>query len=299
MIVEIDGPISYVEHSGPPDAPRVVYLHGLGGSLSNWNDLALRMRAHVRGTALDLPGFGRSPSAGRRTTVTANANLVGRFLKTVVGEPAILVGTSMGALISILLAATEPDLVPALALIAPPWPLTGPPRVHRDVGRSALVSGIPGLGELILARRLATVPAHQRVEQTLRRCCADPTRVSATMRQATIADEELVTQEGFRRARDYLCAARSIVRTLAQRHTHTRRVADLPQPVLLMHGTADRLVPVAAARAASNLLRHGTYREVAAGHIAHMETPDDIAAALLAWLATVTPQHRPEFNGMQ
>lgn len=288
--------IHYTDHGGPADAPILVLIHGIGGSLSNWDDVAPRLTDHGRVYAIDLPGFGQTPSAGRRTTVTANAAAVGQFITSVIGQPVVLVGSSMGALISLLLAADQPHLVRALVLIGAPWPPTGTPRVPRDVALSAAVGGMPGVGEILIARRLARVAPAQRVAQTFQRCCANPTRVSAALREAAIANEELVTRQGIRRAHDYLTAARSIIRTLALRQKHRARLAGLPQPVLMLHGLHDQVVPVALARTAVEHLRQVTYRELDAGHIAHMEVPHEVAAHVVPWLYTVTTEERCELT---
>src|ERR1700743_2189890 len=50
------------ETPGPGhDAPTAVYLHGLGGTATNWTDLAGLLATRADGLAVDLPGFGLSP----------------------------------------------------------------------------------------------------------------------------------------------------------------------------------------------------------------------------------------------
>ena len=44
-----------------PDAPKAVFVHGLGGSSLNWTDLMALMQGDVDGYAIDLGGFGQSP----------------------------------------------------------------------------------------------------------------------------------------------------------------------------------------------------------------------------------------------
>ncbi|WP_051367763.1 alpha/beta fold hydrolase [Hamadaea tsunoensis] len=291
MIVDVGGPISYTDHGGPPDAPILVLVHGIGACQSNWDEVAPRLTGHARVYALDLPGFGRSPSAGRRTTVAANADVLGRVIGLLLAEhnerDLVLVGTSMGAIISILLAAAQPHLVRGLVLIAPPWPPARHVRINRDVARSAILGGMPGLGELLVARRLARIPAELRVEHAFTRASHNPTNINDILRQGAIANENLVTDGGLRRVHDYLSAARSIVRTMARGKAYWARVERLQKPTLLLHGVHDRLVPVAQARMAVHRLRLGTYRELDAGHVAHMEVPHEVAATIVSWLATV------------
>src|SRR3954470_16207807 len=100
--VDLDGPVHHVDFGGRADGPVVVLVHGVGGSHLNWDLLAPLLTPYVRVRALDLPGVGRSEPGDRRATVHANVAVLDRFLDQVVGGPAVLVGNSMGGMISIL-----------------------------------------------------------------------------------------------------------------------------------------------------------------------------------------------------
>jgi pimeloyl-ACP methyl ester carboxylesterase len=117
--VDLGGPVHYVDFGGPAGAPRVVLVHGLGGSHLNWCLLAPRLAQVLRVLAVDLVGFGLTRPEGRAATVHANVALLDRFVAEVAGAPAILVGNSMGGMISILEAAAQPRAVAALALLDP------------------------------------------------------------------------------------------------------------------------------------------------------------------------------------
>ena len=62
--LDVDGAIVYREWDGPPDTTFVL-VHGLGGSHLNWLQVGMGLSGLGRVLALDLPGFGRSPAAGR------------------------------------------------------------------------------------------------------------------------------------------------------------------------------------------------------------------------------------------
>lgn len=283
MILDIGGPLHYVEFDGPQDGPQVVYVHGLGGSHLNWNALAPLLKERVRAVAVDLPGFGRTPAAGRRTTVAANAAVLRHFLQRRYREPVILVGNSMGGFVSMLVATEQPTLVKSLVLVDPTLPLVARLQVDPAIRRQFFLHGIPGVGEWVLARRYSRVSAKQRVNEVLSRCCLDPQRVPGEMILEMIAlEEELTLRSGH--AADHLGAARSIVRGLARPHVYWRRMDAIRQPVLLLHGTHDRLVPIESARAAAKRLPHWTFVELEAGHIPQMETPQLVADEVLRWL---------------
>jgi pimeloyl-ACP methyl ester carboxylesterase len=122
------------------------------------------------------------------------------------------------------------------------------------------------------------------VAEVLTRCCFDPSKVSPEMVEEMVAMEEELTRQR-RHTAAYLGAARSIVRGLARPSVYWRRMQAIQQPVLLLHGTHDRLIPVSSAREAAKRLPHWTYVELEAGHIPQMETPHAVAGEVLPWLA--------------
>jgi pimeloyl-ACP methyl ester carboxylesterase len=283
MKVDIKAPVYYLDFDAAGAGPRMVYVHGLGGSHINWLGLGPLMGAYVRGTAVDLPGFGMTPAAGRRTTVRANALVLKQFLREVVGEQVILVGNSMGGFISMIVAAEEPDLVSGVVLVNSVLPLARGVRLDPTVGRQALLNGVPGIGEWVLARRNARVPARQRVTEVISRCCLDAQRVPREMLERLIELEESLSVQADHAACQ-LAAARSIVRGLAWTPTYWRRMAAIGQPVLLLHGKYDRLIPVASAHQAAKRLPHWTFVELEAGHIPQMEVPQLVADEMVKWI---------------
>src|SRR3712207_9253498 len=112
--VDLGGRVHYIDFGGRDDGPTVVLVHGLGGSHLNWDLFAPLLRPHARVLALDLPGFGRSEPGDRRTTVHDNVTVLDRFLREVAGIPVVLVGNSMGGMISILQTAASPETVDGL-----------------------------------------------------------------------------------------------------------------------------------------------------------------------------------------
>jgi pimeloyl-ACP methyl ester carboxylesterase len=60
---------------------------------------------------------------------------------------------------------------------------------------------------------------------------------------------------------------------------------SIQAPVLILHGLRDRLVPVAAARAAARLNPTWTLVELPdIGHVPQLETPRKSATVILDWL---------------
>ena len=120
---------------GDVEAPLVL-VHGLGGSHLNWVQVAPALAEIRRVIAIDLAGFGLTPGAGRDLGVRANAALLGRFIREELGGRSVLVGNSMGGMVSLLLAAAEPDVVAGLVLVDPSVP-SGVKNLDRMVASSS------------------------------------------------------------------------------------------------------------------------------------------------------------------
>src|SRR2546423_11273143 len=114
-IVDLDGPVHVVDYGG--DGPAIVLVHGLGGSHVNWLAVGPGLARSARVVAIDLVAFGRTPPEGRSSSVGANADLLGRFVEQEIKGPALLLGNSMGAMISLMTAARSPELVAGVALL--------------------------------------------------------------------------------------------------------------------------------------------------------------------------------------
>ena len=269
--------------------PPIVFVHGLGGSHLNWCLLGPHLAAGRRAVALDLRGFGLTPGLRVNSTVRANARLLDRFIREVIGTPVVLVGNSMGGLISILEAAANPDAIAGVVLIDPALPLPTQ-KPDWEVSGQFLLYSLPGLGDYTVAKFMRTVSPESAVRQVLEICFADPTRADPDLIKADVA---LVTRrhpatraQALARARIFLAAARSLLRVLSRRQRYAEMMAGIDVPVLLIGGEADRLVPVAAMRQAA--ARNPQWESVilaGVGHTPMLEVPDAVADAIRDWLA--------------
>ena len=285
--VDLGGLVHYVDFGGPDGAPTVVLVHGLGGSHLNWDLFAPLLRPHARVLALDLPGFGRSEPGGRRTTVQDNVKVLDRFLAEVAGTPVVLVGNSMGGMISILQTAAAPSTVNGLVLLDAAVP--GPRRALDPlVAATFALYAIPMLGERFLAlRRKRSTPLRQ-VRDMLRLCGVDPDALPSSVIDRSLT---LIEQRKDVPAMDraFLAAARSVLRLLVDPRVYRTAMASIRVPVLLVQGDEDRLVPVAAARDIA--ARHPEWRYLelpGVGHVPQLQVPEQLATEVLAWLAATT-----------
>ncbi|HVW80615.1 MAG TPA: alpha/beta hydrolase [Mycobacteriales bacterium] len=281
---DLGGPTHYLDFGGPSAAPVLLLVHGLGGASWNWLALAPLLRDHVRVMAIDLAGHGQSPAAGRSTTVGGNRRLLDRFIREVAGEPVVLVGNSMGGLISILEAASCPDQVRGAVLVNPALPRPLLARGDVRVGLQFAVMSLPLLGEAAYLRRRARHSAEHHIRQTLRLCTVDMNRVPDEVVAAGVEVLSRREPAAFP-PRDVTAAGRSVVLRVSRPRELRRAMAAVTAPVLLLHGAKDRLVPVASAREAAKAFP--TWRlEVAEdiGHVPMMEAPQWTGSQILHWL---------------
>jgi pimeloyl-ACP methyl ester carboxylesterase len=103
----------------PGDSPPVVIFHGSTASRDLWVANS-SFRGSLRALAYDARGHGESdwtPNAYRFLDFGRDAVA---FVERVAGEPSILVGHSMGAMMAIYVAATRSELVRGIVLADPP-----------------------------------------------------------------------------------------------------------------------------------------------------------------------------------
>jgi pimeloyl-ACP methyl ester carboxylesterase len=282
-LVDLGGPVHWVDFGGLGGGPTFVLVHGLGGSHLNWALVAPSLTGRGRVVAVDLAGFGLTPAAGRPTTVGANARLLGRFVREVIGPPVILVGNSMGGMVCVLHTNARPDTVSGLVLVDPSLPV--PPRLPDPrVAAPFLAYAVPVVGERYLSWSRSRRSSRQLVQQVVDLCFADPSRASAALLDAaTDLAEHRRDIPGQHAA--FLQAARSLMFLLARPGRYPAMLRALDLPVLLVHGERDRLVPVAAARAA--LAGNPGWDSAflaGVGHTPQLEAPADVARHLTGWL---------------
>lgn len=131
-------------------AADVLLVHGVTASHLAWPFVVDRLPA-VRAIAPDLRGRGRSSGVDGPAGMAAHADDLAAVLDVLGVERTVVVGHSMGAFVSVVLAHRHPDRVSRLLLIDGGLPLDVPAGLDAD----ALVSGILGPTAARLSMRFA------------------------------------------------------------------------------------------------------------------------------------------------
>jgi pimeloyl-ACP methyl ester carboxylesterase len=283
--VDLEGPVHYVEWDGPPGRTFLL-VHGLGGSLLSWLAVAPGLARHGRVVALDLPGFGRTPRAGRRSRVSDLRSVVSGGIESLAGGgPVVLVGNSMGGGVSMLEAALEPDRVEALVLSNSVFPFARGALPAPIVMLGFALYRIPRVGEWASRQRLTRLEAERAVELGLRIIAADPSRIPPDLVRLHV--EQLIRHQADEDAgAAFLEAARSLMSLGRRRKVASWIVESVSCPVLVLHGRADRLVPLGYAEAAVRMRPDwDVVRLPRVGHVPQMEAPERWLRAVEDWLA--------------
>lgn len=176
----------FVRSVGEPNSPPALFVHGLGGSSSNWTDLMGLLSGRLFAYAMDLPGFGRSePPSNFGYTLDEHAESVVELISSWESGPVHLFGHSMGGAIATRVAAENPGLVRTLNLISPALPTL------RPRGNNALVGAlaVPGLGTRLMTR-LRRRPPDELVVDLMKRIVYDVSQAPTPRIKAAVKELE-------------------------------------------------------------------------------------------------------------
>lgn len=272
-------------------AEPAIFIHGLGGSSTNWTDLMDLLSRPVQGqpaapvlacAAIDLAGFGSSPPpADGDYSINAHASTVIELIEEQGLGPVHLIANSMGGAVSTRVAARRPDLVLTLALVSPALPDLRP----RLLPMRLALAVVPGVGSVIM-KGLRRLPAESRTDRALRDVYTDPDIVHPTRRREEIA--EVLRRDSLIYANEALVmTARSLVSEYLKvgKKSLWRDAVMTAAPALVLHGSHDRLVnPVMAAKAARAFPTARVLVLAGVGHVAMMERPALVASEIRAFL---------------
>jgi len=268
-------PLALTVHRAVPASGRaLVLLHGFPVDHRMWDDVAAALLAGAPDAAPgwgllapDLPGLGTSPLPDAAPSVDVSAAAVARALDDAGVSSAVVVGMSMGGYVALALLRRRPDLVSALGLVDTKHTADAPEarenreRVARAVEQSGSVDAVRDMSVSLLA------PS------------ARGPRTDLSARVAALIDAQ---------APDGIAWSQ---RAMAARGDSARVLRDFSGPVAVVVGDEDDVTPPSAAARMSELTADAVLTTVpGAGHLAAMEQPREVAAALAALVARAWPE---------
>ena len=262
--IDVDGLKVHYKETGPKGAPALLLLHGFGSSLQAWDDWSLKLEQKYRVIRLDLPGFGLTgASPAHDYSEEKDLAILTHFADKLGLEKFSVMGHSMGGKMAWSLAASQPERVQALVLMAP----DGFPET-KDIGTKPYeVPAIMGLIKFVLPKYLV-------------RKSIEPAFV-----QADALNDALVN-----RYYDMLRAP-GVRGAILERSNQTIYTDPVPRlkaikaPTLLIWGEQDQMIPSINAQSYANVLSNSTTVLVPKlGHLLQEEQPEKGLAAVMQFL---------------
>jgi pimeloyl-ACP methyl ester carboxylesterase len=245
-------------------ADPVLLLHGQPGSARDWRRLVDALDGRAHSVAIDRPGWDRRTGPA---DLAGNAAAAARALDGAGIERATVVGHSFGAAVAAWLAATQPQRVAALVLVAPAANADSLVPLDRLlatplVGDVLSVAALAGAG---LA--LANGPLRRRVAGALG---VDSAYLRSTARRLM----------GPATWRAFTAEQRTLVRELPALE---RRLWAISAPTTIVAGVADRIVPLSSARRLGDQIPRARVVEIAgADHLLPQHRAAELAELVLA-----------------
>lgn len=253
------------EGAGPP----IVCLHAIGHDARDFDRVRARFADRHRVIAIDWPGQGRSPRDHVPTSAGRYADLLVAVLDALDVDPCVLVGNSIGGAAAIVVAARRPDRVRALVLENP-----GGLAPVDDRLAQAVLAGMARFFAAGTRGRAWFRPAFGLYYRSvLQRAAAREPRARVVARAYALAP---ILEEAWR----------SFARPAADLRALARRIVC---PVLFVWAARDQLVSLSRSLPAIRTFPNARVVRCAAGHAAHLETPERFEAALAEFLTSLPP----------
>lgn len=232
-VYEVNNQPLYVHEVGKRQKQVAILIHGWSSSWYAMSPLLPFLQKRLRCLAIDLPGYGMSPPLSEQITMEGYANLIADLIRLISPEEkAVLVGHSMGGMISLTLARQHPELVERLILLAPT--VTG----HLSLFIDLFVSPITMVERFFVADRFVSLFESQLAWITDR-----------IMRPASLAAKSEMSEDDYHRLRaDARHKGQGKVRAecfWAMREGDLRgKLKEINTPTLAIWGLEDNTVPL-------------------------------------------------------
>ncbi|MEO8548275.1 MAG: alpha/beta hydrolase [Sphingomicrobium sp.] len=274
----------YRDYAGPSDRPPIVCLPGLTRNSRDFEDLANRYAGRFRVIAPDFRGRGmseRDPQPERYLPPTYAADVL-QLLDELEIDRAILVGTSLGGLVTMLIAAMQPQRIAAAILndVGPEIDQSGIDRIRSYVGKGTRFRDWDEAADYIaeVSRGLPVANSHDDWLRAARRICTDDG-------DEIIFDYDMAIAEPFNQRNDGAAPAFDLWPLYKKLEG---------RPLLIVRGELSDLLSPTAAQAMVEALPEAELAIVpGVGHAPELNEPEAVAAIdRLLDRAVAADQHR-------
>lgn len=246
---------------------NLVLIHGWGMHGGVWQPLVKKLSAHFRLHVVDLPGMGYS-----RPLEPGHLHAVAEKVAESLPADADICGWSLGGLVAMRLALSQPDLVRRLVLVG------ATPCFTNKSQKAQQESWSDGMEARVFQQFAMQVGQDYQATLikflTLQCMGADNARSTIKQLRERFAERPIPTMESLQKA----------LRILLENDLRLE-VEQLRKPVLLIHGDRDSLAPVQAAHWLAQHLPSARLRVIAgASHAPFLSHPDQFTEALVQFL---------------
>ena len=278
-----------VGQAGPPGAPWVVLVHGLGqGAHRDWATVVGALTQRFQVATVDLPGFGASPPPGQAYDVNHLATVLARVVDRLqerqdrqAPNPRVhVVGHSLGAALSLAFAHRFADRVDRLVLVDAAGILLKPAYVRAMARQRLPQLGLAPLDRLLRAAesRVNDLSSFLLLGRDDRYDFLPWLARNPDVRQALLGGRVQVD------------AAIGLVE-----HDFSAAIRETRAPTTLIWGRDDRIAPLRTGQLLAARLPQARLQVMDnAGHTPMHDRPAEFNALLLAALAGPAPQRAPE-----
>lgn len=220
--------------AGGNQGSPIILIHGIGLYIESWLPSFAALTAQHQVYAVDLPGHGRTDKPLNISySIESLAQFIKDFMAALGVERAQIVGHSLGGGIATRLALRQPAAVEKLVLV-------GSAGLGKEMAMMLRISSLPLLGEML------TRPSLSGSASVAKILVHDPAVMTDDLIEFSYQMSALPEAQG-----SFLRTLRSNGNFLGQKESlygiNSRGIASITNPVLVVWGRQDQIVPVAHA----------------------------------------------------
>ena len=262
----------------------LVLIHGFGASIGHWRkNIPVLANAGYQVFALDLLGFGGSDKAVIDYSMNVWAELLKDFCNAHIQTPAIFIGNSIGALLSLIVLTEYPEIAAGGVLINSAGGLSHRPHELNTVLRVVMATfnklvANPVTGKFVFNR----IRQKSQIRRTLYQVYSDRTAVTDELVDLLYNPScDPGAQEVF-----------ASILTAPPGPSPEELLPKLEFPLLVIWGAEDPWTPITGANIYEAARENGQNIKVVpipgAGHCPHDEVPEIVNSEIIDWLGEVT-----------